>query len=428
MSSFLAKPSPADPPTQAVSTERVSTWFILAIGFGQFAIFVALLAPVFITMQLKAQEIMPSNPASVIGIVLPIGALGSVIANPLFGSLSDRTRTRWGRRRPWLVGGVLFFFVGLVWLAFAPDVLNMILAWLLCQLASNACTAALLASFADNVPESQRGRASAIFNIGINLSILAGIYLAVPLSGNLVVLFIAPGVLAIFGILLYAWMLRKKDTLPEIPPKPFTLYTIISTFWTNPFKNPDFGFAWWSRFLITFATFMFTTYRFLYMKDRLGLSTEVATSTVALGVLIYTIVLMLTAAGSGWLSDRLGRRKIFVGGSTALTAVGLVILAHSDSVGMFYLAEVVMGIAYGVYSAVDTALVIDVLPQADKPGKDLGVLNIANALPQSLAPAAGLFLLGIGSAHAQNYTAMLWGAGIIAVLGALAVIPIKRVR
>jgi MFS family permease len=426
--SFFAKPTEADPPTQAISTTRVSNWFILAIGFGQFAIFVALLAPVFITMQLKAQQIMPENPASVIGIVLPIGALGSVIANPLFGSLSDRTRTRWGRRRPWLVGGVLFFFVGLVILAFAQSVLVMVLGWLLCQLASNACTAALLASFADNVPEEQRGKASAVFNIGINLSILAGLYLAVPLSGNLTVLFIAPGFLAIFGILLYAWTLRHRDTLPETPPKPFTLYTVVSTFWTNPIKNPDFAFAWWSRFLITFATFMFTTYRFLYMKDRLGLDDATATSTVALGVLIYTIVLMIVAAGSGWLSDRIGRRKIFVGGSTALTAVGLVILAHADSVPGFYLAEIVMGIAYGVYSAVDTALVIDVLPQADKPGKDLGVLNIANALPQSLAPAAGLALLGIGSAHAQNYTAMLWGAGIIAVLGALAVIPIKRVR
>ncbi len=99
----------------------------------------------------------------------------------------------------------------------------------------------------------------------------------------------------------------------------------------------------------------------------------------------------MSAALSGWASDRLGRRKVFVGGSTALFAVGLVVLAHADTVTGFYVAEVVMGFAYGIYSAIDTALVVDVLPNADRPGKDLGVINIANALPQSLAPAISLF-------------------------------------
>jgi hypothetical protein len=69
-----------------------------------------------------------------------------------------------------------------------------------------------------------------------------------------------------------------------------------------------------------------------------------------------------------------------------------------------------------------------VLPNADRPGKDLGVINIANALPQSLAPAISLFFLSIGSSHADNYVLMCWAAGVVALLGALVVIPIKRVR
>ena len=147
---------------------------------------------------------------------------------------------------------------------------------------------------------------------------------------------------------------------------------------------------------------------------------------MAFGVLLYTVALFAGTAVSGWLSDRLGRRKIFVAGSTLLFGIGLVALAFADTVNAFYVAEVVMGLAYGVYSAVDTALVVDVLPNPDKPGKDLGVINIANSLPQSLAPAAGLILLGIGGG--QNYTAMLWGAGVIALIGALVIIPIRKVR
>jgi len=96
-------------------------------------------------------------------------------------------------------------------------------------------------------------------------------------------------------------------------------------------------------------------------------------------------------------------------------------------VANFTFAEIVLGLAYGVYAAVDNALVVDVLPDPEKPGKDLGVFNVANALPQSLAPAAALALLGIGGGT-DNYVAMLVGAGAIALIGALVIIPIKKVR
>lgn len=421
-----AEVTPAAPLTSPVSTERVSAGFIAALGFAQFGIFVALLAPVFVSMSLKAQEINPADPAAVLGTVLPIGALGALFANPLAGALSDRTRTRWGRRRPWLIGGVVFFFVGLIVMAVSTNIGVLMLGWLICQVASNATTAALFASFADNVPQEQRGRASGILAVAQNVAILAGIYLAVPLSGNLPVLFVAPGILAVISIVVFA--IVTKDQLPDYPLKPLTFLNVIGSFWTNPFKNPDFGFAWWSRFLITLATFMFTTYRLLYMQDHLGLSVADATAAVAFGVLLYTLVLLVASWGAGWLSDKVGRRKIFVGGSTALFAVGLIVLAHADSVAMFYVAEIIMGFAYGIYGAVDNALIVDVLPHADRPGKDLGVINIANALPQSLAPALGLAMLGFAVSDNQNYTALLWGAGVVALLGAVAIIPIKRVR
>ncbi|GAA4181459.1 MFS transporter [Gryllotalpicola koreensis] len=420
-------PLPAAAPlTQPIATTLVGPRYQVGLFLAQFGLFAALLTPVMVSMQLKAQQIDPAHPATVIGTVLPIGAFGALLANPLAGALSDRTRTRWGRRRPWMIGGIVVFLGALAWIAFADSTIELIFAWLLGQVAANAAFAALTASFADNVPEIQRARSSSVIALAQNIAILAGTYLSVFLVSQLPLLFIIPGIVAVIFIVVYAAVCR--DELPEYPLKRFTLVNIVSSFWTNPFKNPDFGFAWWSRFLIIFATFMFTTYRLLYMEDHIGLSTAKATSAIAFGVLLYTIVLMAAAAVSGWLSDKLGRRKIFVGGSTALTALGLIVLAHSSTVGSFYVAEVIMGAAYGIYSAVDTALVVDVLPNADRPGKDLGVLNIANALPQSLAPALAAFLLGVGSATQQNYTLMLWGAGVAAILGALAIIPVKKVR
>ncbi|MFJ9558638.1 MFS transporter [Streptomyces fuscichromogenes] len=420
----MATKTPAFPTTDQAPARSVSNWYIWAIGLAQFGIFVAILSPVFVSMQLKAQELNPGDPASVIAVALPIGSIGAIVGNPVLGALSDRTRTRWGRRRPWLLGGVVGLLIGLAAVAASTNVLVLTLSWLLCQLASNAASAALMASFADNVPESQRGRASSVLGLSQNIAILTGIYAAALLVSNLPLLFIVPGTVGVACVIVY--VLVTPDRVPDTPAQPFSLMTIVRTFWTNPVKYPDFALAWLSRFLITLATFLFTTFRLFYIQDHLGLSERHAVSTVATGVLLYTIALMISAAVSGWLSDRLARRKIFVGGSTLLVGVGLVALAFADSVAHFYIVEIIMGFAYGVYTAVDNALVIDVLPDPEKPGKDLGVLNIANSLPQSFAPALGALLLGVGGG--DNYPAMLWGAGLAAVIGAAVVVPIRGVR
>lgn len=414
----------AHPYTVPVSTKRVGKGYLAALFLGQFGIFFAILSPVVVSLQLKATQMNPDSPETIIGSVLPIGALGALVANPLFGALSDRTKTRWGRRRPWLLAGIVALTLGLVWVAASTTVLMLTFAWLFCQLASNAAFAALVASLADNVPEEQRGRASSVLGLAQNVSILAGTYLAVFLVSNLPLLFVVPGVVGVVLVIVY--VLVTPDHLPTVPVKPFSVKQIAGTFWTNPITNPDFGFAWWSRFLITLATYMFTTYRLLYMQEQIGLTAADAVGAVAFGVLLYTIALFVSLTVSGWLSDKLHRRKIFVAGSTLLFAVGLVMLAHAETVGIFYFAEIVLGFAYGIYVAVDTALTIDVLPNPQHPGKDLGVINIANSLPQSLAPALGLLLLGLGAG--DNYTALLWGAGIVALVGAAVVVPIKKVR
>jgi MFS family permease len=421
----MATELPAHPYTTDTPIKRVSNLYFLGLGLAQFGIFIAILSPVFISMQLKAEELNPADPASVVGSVLPIGALGALIGNPIFGALSDATRTRWGRRKPWLLAGILGLLAGLAWVAVSSSVLELTFAWLICQLASNAASATLIASFADNVPENQRGRGSSIFALAQNVSILAGIYGAVLLADNLPVLFLLPGIVGVVLVAIYVFV--TPDRLPDAEPRKFSFSRIISTFWTNPITHRDFALAWWSRFLIIFASMLFTTYRYLYMTDHLGLDSDVALGAVANGVLFYTIALMVSTAVSGWLSDKLGRRKVFVASSTLLFGVGLVMLAFADTVGAFYIAEVVLGLAYGVYTAVDTALVVDVLPNPDKPGKDLGVINIANSLPQSLAPAVGLMLLGIGGSTG-NYVALLWGAGIVALIGAVVVLPIRGVR
>lgn len=146
-------------------------------------------------------------------------------------------------------------------------------------------------------------------------------------------------------------------------------------------------------------------------------------------MLLFTVAVVITAELGGWLSDRTGRRKIFVVASILISAASFGLLGVTTTVPGFLLVEVLMGAGFGVYIAVDYALVIDVLPDRDNSAKDLGVMNIANALPQSLAAALGGLLLAIGTGGAAtNYPALFIGAFVIGVLGALAILPIRSVR
>jgi MFS family permease len=411
----------------AEPTKEVGPKYVGGLVFAQLIFFVALLGPAIIGIAIKVQSIVPDEQkTSATGLVFSVGALFAVIGNVLFGRLSDRTTSRFGRRRPWIVGGTVVMTIAFVIIALGQTVPVVLAGWCLAQLGANATLAPFIATISDQVPKFQRGSVSALLGIAQNIGILGGTFLAEIFAEQLVILFVVPSLFAIGAMLLFAIILPDQHL--KVKPPAMTAGEWLSTLWTNPRKFPDFAFAWWSRFLITLATFMFTAFRLFYMQDRLGLSLEDAPAAVTRGVLIYTIALVASGWVAGKISDRINRRKIFVAGSTLLFAIGTIMLAFVDSVTGFYLVEAVLGVAYGIYVGVDLALVVDVLPNPDDAGKDLGVFNMANALPQSAAPGLGAALLAFNSANNQNYDLLLYTAGAAAIIGALIVLPIKGVR
>jgi MFS family permease len=411
----------------AEPTEPVPGKFVFGLVFAQLIFFIALLGPAIIGIGVKVQQIVPDDQkTSALGTVAGFGALFAVIGNVLFGRFSDRTTSRLGRRRPWIVGGTIVMTIAFTIMALGQNVAIVTAGWCLAQLGANATLAPFIATISDQVPKFQRGSVSALLGIAQNVGILGGTYVAQIFQHHMVILFVGPAILSIGAMLLFAFIL-KDQRLPVRPPR-MTVGEWITTFWLNPRKHPDFAFAWWSRFLITLATFMFTTFRLFFLQDKLGLSKDDAPAAVTIGVLVYTVALVASGWIAGKISDRTGRRKFLVAGSTLLFGIGIVSLAHVHSVSQFYMVEGLMGVAYGIYVGVDLALVVDVLPNPDDSGKDLGVFNMANALPQTVAPVVGAALLAVSSANNQNYTLLLYTAGVASLLGALIVLPIKKVR
>jgi MFS family permease len=324
------------------------------------------------------------------------------------------------------VGGTVVMTGAFLIMALGSTVPIVAAGWSLAQLGANATLGPFIATIADQVPKFQRATVSAWVGIAQNVGILGGSYVAQTFATNPLMLFVGPAILAIAAMALFAFILPDQH-MPTKPPR-MNFAEWVTTFWVSPRKHPDFALAWWSRFLIILATFMFTTFRLFYLQDRLGLSLADAPAAVTVGILVYTVVLVVAGYVAGKISDRTGRRKLLVAGSTLLFGIGTVLLLHVSTVTGFYLVEALMGLAYGIYVGVDLALVVDVLPNPDDSGKDLGVFNMANALPQTAAPLIGAALLAVGSALNQNYDLLLYTAGALALIGALIVLPIKSVR
>lgn len=408
-------------------TRKVGPRFTIALFVAQLVFFVALLGPAIVGIAVKVDSVVPeAQRTSAVALVAGFGAAAAFVANVLFGRLSDRTTSRWGRRRPWIVGGTVVMTLAFVIMALGTNVATVTLGWFLAQIGANATLAPFVATLADQVPKVQRGKIAAALGMAQNIGIYGGTLVAQFFQDDLLIMFVGPAVLAIVAMGVYAWVLPDQ-VLPGTPER-MSLREWVTTFWVNPRRHPDFALAWWSRFLIVLATFMFTTFRLFYMQDRIGLDAGDAVAAVSTGVLIYTLVLIAVSPVAGWISDRTGRRKIFVAGSTLIFAIGTLMLTQAGTVGQFYAVEAILGLAYGIYVGVDLALVVDVLPNPDDSGKDLGVFNMANAIPQTLAPALGGVLLAVNSAVNQNYDLLLWVAGIASVIGALVIIPIRKVR
>ncbi|MGO1285154.1 MAG: MFS transporter, partial [Brachybacterium sp.] len=415
-------------PHIGIEPDRVKPWwFVVGVVLGQLGIFLGLMGPATVSIQLKATALstVPAEQAAITAFALAPGALAAVLFNALGGRISDRTTGRFGRRRPWIIGGAVAMVVGLFLIAIAPGAGLMAVGWFLAQATANMAFAAFTASLSDQLSSTQYGKVSGLVGIASNLAVLVATWLAAVLDHNMVLLFMVPAVVGAALAIVYALML--PEPVLKQNRHPFNLVELLTTFWRNPLKYPDFALAWAGRFTIILASFMFVTFRLLYMTNHLGLDAGSATGVVAVGVTIYTATSMAASVFGGWLSDKLGRRKILVAASILIFALATYLLLHADTVAAFYVVEAIMGIAYGAYIAVDLALVLEVLPSREEAGKDLGVFNIANALPQSLAPAFGGFLLA-SLGGGTNFAPLLITAAIIALLGAIMTMFIRGVK
>jgi MFS family permease len=411
---------PASPEVHRVGWVFISLFTLAFIGTN-----LVFQAPVLVTLPLKVNSLVGIDQApNSLAIVAGVGALLAIFANPFFGRMSDRTTSRLGMRRPWMIVGLAGGSLGVLVIAFAPSIPVVLAGWCLAQLSFNALLAAQVAVIPDQVPTEQRGLISGLVGMCLPVASVSATFLVNAFTGNPLAMLLVPTAIGGFFILLFVATLNDRRLADADKPR-WSAREFAGTFYVNPRKSPDFAWAFISRFLFVLAYAFLVTYLAYYLLQKIGSAEADVPQEIFLGTLVQSVFLVAASLIGGRLTDRTGRRKIFVFSASVVYGLALLVIAIASEFNGFLVGMAISGLGFGMYFAVDLALVLDVLPDNDAAAKDLGVFNMASAVPFAMAPAIAPAILAIGSG---SYGVLYAAAGLCAVVGAFAILPVKRVR
>ncbi|SDW88821.1 Major Facilitator Superfamily protein [Arthrobacter sp. yr096] len=409
--------------------QQVGKWFIAKYIAALIGVYLALVTPASVTIALRVGQIDPEGKAGSFALVSAVGAGAALISNPIFGALSDRSTSRWGQRRPFLIVGFTCGALALLAIGFAPSILWVAVGWAAAQCAFNAALAAIMSVLPERVPVALRGRVSGFMGMTGQMGVVGGTFLIQLVGTSGASMFIWPTLVGALMVLPFALTLREVPKARGERVRE-TARTVLSSFWINPLKHPDFGFAWFGRFFAWIALYLLTTYKTYFLIDHLGYTTATVAPVLTLAMFVLALAIAVSSIGGGWLSDRIGRRKPFVIAASLLFVIAMVIVAMSSTVEMFLVGMVIAGLGNGLYLGVDLALIAEVLPDSGTAaGKGMGVFNLSSTIPQTVAPVLAPALLLINAdGKSGNYTSLYLIAAGLAFAGAVLIQFIRGTR
>ena len=412
--------SGSEPGADRVEPRPVGAGWIVALALGVVAVFASWFGPLQILLPAQTDLVAgPGGREALLALVVGTGAAVALVANPLWGLVSDRCRTRLGTRMPVVYAGTALGVVGQVVLFGATTGPVILTGWVLVQLGLNGPFAVLAALIADRVPTVQRGLVGSLFGVGQIVGVIAGTVVAEAVGAGTVGYLLLAG---ITPVLLVAIVLADRAAPTSVRA---TVPGTSATGAGGPrgFRpTRDYVWAWLLRFLMNLTNAILLIYLFFFLDEVVQVE-DVAGSVLV--VTVITLVLSAVCAGvTGAVSDRMSRRRVFAVAGALATAGGLILLALATTLPLVLLAAAVLGLGWGLFIGVDMAIITSTLADDATSGTLLGLANIANSLPQVVAPvlAAPIVL------SAAGYPA-LYGVGAgIAVAAALCTLPLRSVR
>ena len=422
-----------------VATAPDRRW-IIALVIGTIGIAAAWYGPIQILLPNQADRVgvvAGIDRENLLAVVMTVGSIGSMVANPLWGLWSDRLMTTRNTRVPVILAGGAVGIAGLLVLAAADTRLLMLAGWFLVQAGTNGPFAVFAAYIADRVPEERRGTVGSLFAVGQLVGTVVGTAVAV-VAGEGRWGYVAIAVA--FPLLGGPMLLVGAEKRPH--PDAVTSGTAASgaaasgtaadgtaasgtavhrsAVDKNVLRNlrltVPFCAAFGLRFLMNFVTAIGMLYMYYFLQVRAGLD-DPGTWQLVLTV-IYVAVSAVAAVVAGPLSDALGDRLTVSAIAAIVLAAGVLSLAFFTDLVLIVVSVAVVGIGYGLYLGVDVAIVTATLDDDRTRGTLLGAANIAATLPQVLGPVVAAPIVR----SAGGYPALYMVAATIAV-ACLALLP-----
>lgn len=351
------------------------------------------------------------------GLVLAAGGLAGVIAAPLAGGMSDRTRGAFGRRRPWALGGVTLATASLVGIAFATGPWGVGIAWVGVSVGFAVASAAFTALIADQLTD-QRGAASAAIASSQAVGIVVGVGTVVLLGLGVVTGYLAlAGLLLVCGVAAAVWLPDPPDAAASATARRVrSLRERLAAF-----GDRDFAWLLWGRLIVNIGNALGTALLLFFLLYGLHRPPAGAEDDLLLLIVVYTVFVVVASIVSGRISDRGGHRIGLTLCAALVQGVASLMIAVLPSFEMTLVAAALLGVGYGAYMSVGLALATDLLPFPDDSARDLGLVNVAASLGQLLGPLIGAGLV----AAVGGFWLLFAAAGVLSIAGGFMTLAVR---
>lgn len=364
----------------------------------------------------KVEQIIPSQKAQVVALLASAAMIVATLANIVIGGFSDLTRSRWGRRTPWIIIGSVGSLITLAWFNMSGSVPMMVISWSCYQIFLNAIVAPLLAFLQDQVAPQHRGTISSIYAFGYVIGQYGGQVVGAQFLGHVGTGILVMGFLTLLSGPIAAMIVREPSS-KGMPKKSFTFNMFLQNFIFPLHNAKDFYLALFGKMMINTATTAIMGYQLYILSDYINLNTAGQQKYVSIISMILMVTAIVMSISAGPVSDKMHSRKIPVFIAALLVAVGVIFPAFTNASWSMLVYGLLAGLGMGIFFAVDQALNLEVLPNPQTAAKDLGILNLANTGSQILGPIVAAAI--VTAAHGSYFGIFPVCAGLALVGGVL---------
>ncbi|MBV6738396.1 MFS transporter [Priestia megaterium] len=372
------------------------------------------------------QYLDADNKITLVALFSSVGMVTAAISNMIAGYLSDRTKSRFGKRTPWLVSGAFVFMLAMIFASMSTTIPLLLTSWALGQVALNFIVAPMVA-WLDLAPESGKGTASSAYGgLGMALGNNAFTILAAVFLGQYRLGFIIFGIITFIGTLIAAFIVREPSNLDEnisisTEKKKFSVKEVLKVFpkWSI---GRDYYLALIGKIFQGVGNFAVTGYLLYIMTDFLHKDTSSTQQSIQLINIIMLIFGVIMGFIAGPISDKFKVLKLPVGLSTILVGLGaLSIFFLQNSTGMIIYAFMA-GFGMGIWNSLDNLLNLKVIPDKERVGFFLGIYNLGNTATQAIAPIIAAFMIS-----ALGFSSIFIMSFVFSILGGILILSIKSV-